>query len=89
MRDKSILFLIEHLKLLILQEPLRVVNVVLHLSDALLNFPLGLGEGLAHFLNNQRRIRLLVLSENLLQYFKLFEAALKLRVASGVLVAEA
>ena len=87
-RDEACLILVDNVELLVLQEPLCVVLVPLHVADALVNLTLSLGQGLAHFLHNKGSVGCLVLLENFLQEAQFLEAALEARVTLRVLVPE-
>lgn len=65
--DDASLILVDNVELFILQEPLCIFLVPLHVADALVNLTLSLGERLAHLLHNKRGIGSLVLLKNFLQ----------------------
>lgn len=76
--DSTSLVRVDHVKLFILQESLRVINIILQLDDALVYLGLRLDDGLTHFLSHEASIGLLVLCEYLLKAGKFFKAFLNL-----------
>ena len=89
MRNDTRLVRIRDRELFVLNEPLRVVDVVLQVSDALVNLSLRLHNRLSHLLSHEAGVRVLVLREDLLEVAQLFKSASDARVTLGILVAEA
>ena len=89
MSDQACLIRIYDVKFFILHEPLRILDVVLQVADALVYFSLRLSNWFAHFLGHQSGILVFVFCEDLLKIAKFLEAALDARMSLGIFVSEA
>ena len=77
MRDNTALGRINNVQLLILEEPLSVVNVPLQVGHAFVDLTLRFTDWLAHFLGDQSCIGRLVLPQNVLKVAQFLESTLQ------------
>ena len=89
MRDDSGLVWVHNRQFLVLNEALGVVNVPLHVRNALVDLGLSLHDRLAHFLSDQARVHGSILREDVLQIAQLFKPSMNALVTFCILHAEA
>ena len=77
MSNNACLSLIGNIEGLVLKETLRIVDVILEVSDALIDLSFSLKNRLSHLLSHQRGICLLILSKDVLKVSKFLEATLE------------
>ncbi len=86
--DDSRLIGIHNVELLVSQEALRVVDVVLEVGDAFVDFTLGLHNWLSHLLSHQLGVVMFVFPQNVLQVTQFFKSPSKSTMTLSVFVSE-
>ena len=89
MSNQACLIWIDDVKFLILDKPLRVLNIVFQMADALVYFCLRLRNWLSHLLSHEAGVPVFVFCEDLLQITKFIEAALETGMSLSIFVSEA
>ncbi len=88
MSDDSRLIGIHYVQLLVSHKALRVVDVVLEVGDAFINFTLRLHNRLSHLLSHQLGVVMFVFPQNVLQVTQFFKSPSKSTMTLSVFVSK-
>ncbi len=88
MSDDSRLIGVDYVELLVSHKALGVVDVVLKVTDALIDFTLCLRNRLSHLLSHQLGVVMFVFPQNILQVTQFFKSPSKSTMTLRVFVSE-